>query len=344
MKPTVEKEIFCRGTPRKCGREYGEQAREEIRREVEFSAPGFKELSGPDHFLRCAELSLQTYAPEILDELTGVAEGAGVDIPALLFLNVWNSFDDAEERCTPFLLRQSDRGPVAAKNNDGPERERFRAPFILRKVEPDHGLPFLQVTYAGWLSGLDMMNSAGLVNTHGSVGSLFPRGGNRLDIRLRMYRLMRHCRTVPELLSGLEAVPLTGKGFSIMAGDAEGQNAVIDAAVPEIIISGRDVDHAFSTNLYIAPELDGRDGRTPAGRIHNRGRRRFLQDFFAGHTLRSVGELQALMRTHGEFAPCRHVPLCPSSTFWSMIALPAERKILLASGAPCETEYREYEV
>ena len=186
MKPTVGEKIFCRGNPRECGRQYGEQAAEAIHTGVEYSAYRQNLSSRFDRFIACAEQSLRTFAPEVLDELTGIAEGANIELAALLFLNVWDAFDDEQPRCTPVMLQDSDHGPVVAKNNDGPEHERYRAPFIFRQVEPDHGLPFLQVTYAGWLSGLDMINCEGLANTHGSVGSRFPRGGNRLDIRLRI--------------------------------------------------------------------------------------------------------------------------------------------------------------
>jgi len=340
---TVRCRIVCRGTPAACGEQYGEAAREWIRREAEnFALPG-----GADgterRFAARARRSLETFAPEVLEELLGIARGSGVPAETLLAMNVWESVgkDEMPDRCTTFLLGHSDRGTVVAKNNDGAEHERERCPFLLREVRPDRGIPFLQVTYAGWLSGLDMMNAEGLANTHGSVGSVFLRDGMRLDIRLQCYRLMRECRTVEEFRRRLPEVPLTGKGFTVAVADPSGDNAIIEAAVPKVVTRARRVGFDFAANLYHAPELDGCDARTPEGRLLNRRRREFLEKLSPPRT---VEELKAIMAAHGAAAPCRHGGENVSTTFWSMIALPEERRLLLAPEAPCRCGYVEIEI
>ena len=338
---SIRKVIRCQGTPRQCGQQYGEAAREEIRLERDTFQEGLPNGDW-DAWTNACQKMLDTLAPDILEEMKGVAEAAGVPLKHILQMNQWPSLEDATDRCTPIFLRDSDRGPLVAKNNDGAEHERYRCPFILRQVLPVNGIPFLQVTYAGWLSGLDMLNAEGLANTHGSVGSTLPRPPNALDIRLRMYQIMLGSRSVQEALEHLTAVPLTGKGFSIALGDASGDNALVDAAVPRIQVCKRNVPQGWSTNLYQSPECRGCDSRTPEARVLNAKRGEYLAGQMRKTPPQTVKDIQRLFSSHEPYAPCRHGTGEGSSTFWSMIALPAERKLLLSGGAPCCTPYQEY--
>ncbi len=335
--------VVCRGSANECGRQYGEAARKFIALEAELFGYCGKVTDEMKNFAGFAARSIREYAPEILSELEGIASGSNLPLEVLLMMNVWESvaFKEMPDRCTTFLLRDSEYGTAVAKNNDGPEHERETAPFVLREVYPDKGIPFIQVTYAGWLSGLDMMNSEGLANTHGSVGSVLFRNGNRLDIRLQCYKLMKECRTVPEFCRRLPEVPLTGKGFSIAAADRNKNNAIVEAAVPQIVIREKDTGFAFSTNLYHVPELAGCDARTPEAKKLNSCRKEFLENRKKPQTFE---DLKSLMRTHGEFAPCRHGNGKSSSTFWSMIALPEAGKVLIAPDAPCKSEYIEFDL
>ena len=335
--------IVCRGKVAECGRQYGEAARQLILQEADLFGYHGKVTEGMKNFAGFAARSIRDYAPEVFDELEGIAAGSGVPLEVLLTMNVWESvaFKEMPDRCTTFLLHDREYGMITAKNNDGPEYERETAPFVLREVHPDKGIPFIQVTYAGWLSGLDMMNSEGLANTHGSVGSILSRNGNRLDIRLQCYKLMKECRSVPEFCRRLTEVPLTGKGFSIAAADRKKNNAIVEAAVPQVIIREKDADFAFSTNLYCSPELAGSDARTPEAKKLNSCRREFLEKHQKPQTLE---DLKSLMHTHGEFAPCRHGSGKSSSTFWSMIALPETGKVLISPDAPCKSGYIELNI
>ncbi len=49
-------------------------------------------------------------------------------------------------------------------------------PYVIRKCTPEKGIPSIQITFAGWLCGLDALNAAGLATTHGSVGSISVTG------------------------------------------------------------------------------------------------------------------------------------------------------------------------
>ena len=226
---------------------------------------------------------LDRWAPEILDELAGMAEGAQVDLYALLAMNCWELNGEDADRCTVVVVHSPREGILIAKNNDSPPTEDGR--FLIRRGKADGGLPFFQVGYAGSLSGLDMMNAEGLCNTHGSVGSCFARTGMRLDIRLQLYRLMQRCRNTDELVAGLNEIPLTGKGFSIAVADKRGSSVILDAAVPFLAVRARDRAFAYSTNLYEYPGMENSDMRLPEKRSVRPGT---VKSENEGHSIRAA--------------------------------------------------------
>ena len=326
--------VECFGTSREMGRQYGEEAREEILFEMDCLGRTFQR-PGLEFWYERAERVLSAYLPELREELHGIAEGAGTDHKLLLAMNFVDTFDDRTDRCTPLLLHDSPDGMIVAKNNDAGADEKCKFVTLIRR--PDHGFPTVTVTYAGWLSGLDSMNGEGLANTHGSVGSIFERSGDRVDIRLVVMHAMQYCRSSAEFLEKLQSFPLTGKGFSIAVGDRTGHSFFLDAAVPKLVKRSEDVPFAWSTNLYYAPEVEFADMRAPDYRPFCVERSRYVEKHEIPHDLAGI---KRLLADHSCcYAPCRHGGKAHSLTKWSMIALPEKRELYLADGLPCETPY-----
>ena len=328
--------IECSGTPREMGRQYGEGARADIQYEVENIGRFYVAPERVDGFFAEANRILPIYLPEIYEELCGIAEGANVDFKILMAMNFVDTFDNKTERCTPLLLNDSADGVIVAKNNDAGATEKCRFVTLIRR--PDNGIPVVTVTYAGWLSGLDSMNAEGVANTHGSVGSKFDKSGDRVDIRLAMMQVMKECRTSGEVLEKLGRYPLTGKGFSIAVGDKYKNTFFIDAAVPKLVKRGENVQYAYSTNLYCAPEVEFADMRDPAYRPFCAARSEYLAQ---QPVPRSVNDVKTILSDHSSpYAPCRHAGEARSLTKWSMINLPEKGEVWVADGHPCENEYK----
>ena len=327
--------IECSGSPREMGRQYGEGARADIRYEVENIGVYYVKPERLEGFFAEANRVLPIYLPDLYEELQGVAEGANVDFKILMAMNFVDTFDNKTERCTPLMLRDSADGVIVAKNNDAGEFEKCRFVTLIRR--PDKGIPVVTVTYAGWLSGLDSMNAEGVANTHGSVGSKFPRSGDRVDIRLALMQVMKECRTSGELLEKLGRYPLTGKGFSIAVGDKYKNTFFIDAAVPKLVKRSENVPFSYSTNLYRAPEVEFADQRDPEARPFCARRSEYIA---ALPEPASLEDIKNMLRDHSSCcAPCRHGGEARSVTKWSMINLPEQGQILIADGHPCENKY-----
>ena len=335
--------IECEGPPRDMGGQYGEQAREAIRyNETIWAGP--ERTKDAQGFLKALREFLRGRGPELLEEMTGIAEGSGVSLDSILMMNQVNTFGETwEQECTSMALGDTPDGPVLGKNNDGSKSRRMG--YVIRKSTPESGLPMIQVAYAGWLSGLDAMNAAGLVNGHNSVGSAFDKSGRRLDIRLRSYQLMRHCQTTRQFLEGLSSgCPLTGKGFNIVLVDKSGHTAVVEAAVPHIAWRDLDAPFVYATNHYVTPALKDSDRRTPQGKEVSVYRLGYLAWRDRTSPPRNAEDIKGILRSHEPWAPCRHGGAHVSDTEWSLVGLPRDNKLLVAEGNPCDGEYAAHDV
>src|SRR5688500_7532000 len=79
------------GLPRERGRQYGEQARTRILRGIEHYSVQLEgaKLGWPDieALVRTYEPTIAAFEPSFIDEMRGIAEGAGVDYAAIVMLN-----------------------------------------------------------------------------------------------------------------------------------------------------------------------------------------------------------------------------------------------------------------
>ncbi|MCK5804253.1 MAG: hypothetical protein KAI66_15555, partial [Lentisphaeria bacterium] len=323
------RKIECAGSPTEMGRQYGEQAREEIRHNLLLwnvaerlaKAPGFAES---------ADIGLQRHAPALRQELQGIAAGADIPYGQILLCNHYNP-GGPTVGCTPMALAESADGPIAAKNNDAPPGERFH--FLVHESCPDDGgIPVLQVTYAGWLSGLDACNAEGVATVHGSVGSVFERTGPRIDIRPWSFLALRQTRSTAEFLTELNAAPLTGKGFNVIVADRAGDTAVLEAAVPVLAVRGRSERFVYATNHFHTESLLQADRRTPQGKRISTARYEYLEWVAQTTPPNSADDLKHLLSAHEPWSPCRHGGAHVSSTLWSMIALPTTGELLVSDG------------
>ena len=332
--------IECSGTPLEMGRQYGEQAQKEIQHNLALWHVA-ERLARVPGFAESADTGLRRHAPAIRQELQGIADGANVPYGQILLCNHYDP-GGASVGCTPMALAESADGPIAAKNNDAPPGERFQ--FIVHLSRPAEGIPVLQVTYAGWLSGLDACNAEGVATVHGSVGSVFERTGPRVDIRPWSFHALRQSRNTSELLMELNAAPLTGKGFNVIVTDRAGDTAVLEAAVPVLAVRGRGEQFVYATNHFHTEHLLTADRRTPQGKRISTARYEYLEWVAQTAPPTSANDLKHLLSAHEPWSPCRHAGAHVSSTLWSMIALPATGELLVSDGPPCQAPYDRHTV
>ncbi len=111
--------------------------------------------------------------PQFLEELSGMAEGAGMDFKALWVMSVKSELGALEKEnpgCST-IFYQSPRAMWLFHNEDG--HVAYRDQMFLLKVHPPSGVSFLSLVYPGILTGNGpSLNSRGIIQTTNYIGSV----------------------------------------------------------------------------------------------------------------------------------------------------------------------------
>jgi hypothetical protein len=95
--------IECSGSPLQMGREYGEQAKNEIQRNIELFGRSWNINECGESIAKIKHV-IKKYLPEVYSELIGIAEGANADIRYILLMNHVDTFGNDVERCLQLFL------------------------------------------------------------------------------------------------------------------------------------------------------------------------------------------------------------------------------------------------
>ena len=161
--PTV-KHITCSGTPYEIGQQHGSQARDEVLGSIEFYKAFFQSRIKID-WTKAEEIaaeflpSLKSNWPEYVDEMQGVADGAGVKLADVVLLNVRTeiAYGMMSDGCTAFGWK-SPEGTFLAQNWDWSAEQ---IPNIICARIEQPGMPVIEMMTEGGILGKIGMNSAG---------------------------------------------------------------------------------------------------------------------------------------------------------------------------------------
>jgi hypothetical protein len=367
--------IETAGSPTAIGQTTGEALRDEIRQHIELYP-----MARWDDFERRwpdFEASLRAHLPAVLEEMRATAAGAGVDEREILRLNLPLFPGDLDgpvirsgpspdtSGCTNVALTGGPDGPIWGKNNDGCEPHR---PVVARYVKPDGGIPQVTFTFAGLVATTDGMNAEGVTVGHSSVGSVFQQSDRFPAIRLWAYDVLSRVRSTRQFVAAMTERPLRGKGYAAVCVDAAGDAIGIDAACPLFQVR-RPADGALgvhAVNCYQNQPLWHADRRPPAGKLDAHQRWHLLDralrtgdgppaeiDVSAGcgdeadvprpgDTGPDLAFARRLLQHHGDVVSlCRHGAPLDYHSEYSMIGLPASRRLLFCGIHPCQQEYQE---
>ncbi len=173
-------------TPRERGRDYGAQVTDLIAQSIDGYATAFEESHGLtwDAVTRRAQAWIPLVhhdAPDLLDELEGIAEGSGIDLLSLMVLNArgeiaydttFGNEDEDEDGCSSFFIAPdiAQGQTLAGQNWDW---RAFAVPTIvmLRITQPGRPTVIMQVE-AGQI-GRQGANSAGIALNANGLGGRF---------------------------------------------------------------------------------------------------------------------------------------------------------------------------
>lgn len=340
--PSVYPLFRARGTHRELGQQHGEQASGRIKEHLDLIASGQK-ISREEVRRRALRFRpmFEQYCPHLLEEMSGMAEGAGVTLPEAMACNIRGEMGQAKgEGCTAYVIGRSSTAhrEILAGQNSDMTSEIIPLAYVLH-LQPKDKPEVLTWTFGGMI-GYHGMNSAGVAHFANALG-----GGPQSRFAMPHYpvkRMMLECTSLDQAVKLLRTIPLASNGNYVLC---DGNGSILDVeattAGPEII---RDKGDGFlaHTNHFLCSryarkenfEKSWQDSFPRIDRINEllRSRRgsvtvEDIKVFLKDHT----GQPTSICRHDGE-----------SRTVASLIAEPARRRMHVAVGNPCQEPYTTY--
>lgn len=307
----------------------------------------------PDKYISMYLPSAEAYAPEIVDEMKGIAAGAKVDFKDIFLSNVMYEISASfNTGCTAFAASGEtidNGGIITGQNFDVPLT--VEEIMVLLKMKPVQGPEIMAIAPAGCL-GLMGLNSAGIslnLNLIRNKDSLLPTGGVPSHVILRK---VLSSENIGEAISIIASAERRSAKNYLLASD---QGDVVDV---EVTMNDLDVDypergiltHAnhFKTERFKNTDLAS--VIVPDSYIRSYRLARMMEENLNNL---SVDMMKKFLQDHNNYpnSICRHpdpkavLPIGKMmKTVLSVINSPRERKAYIALGNPCENEYVEYQL
>lgn len=343
-------EMNLQGSPYDLGYQHGRLAADLVRGFhrcvlVDKAQQGFRgrPAGGPEDFrrrVRRVEANMRAWRPDYLEELLGIADGAGMAYEDILDLNFsTEGWGELLRGCTTLVVTTPD-GPLLGKTEDVDAGD--EAYLILQRIQPDDGLAHLKVSLAGTLWTSVGVNEAGL--TFSGSGLPLVAGLSNWDGLPPMVinrEMLFRCRSVAEALAWQGSVDYIQHGAAYCLADAAGEVAVIEKVPTRQAIRGPEDGVAFTVNDAWCPAVKPLVGGNAALIAESHAR--------AGNLLRlaralprTVDGMQALLRDHAETGRLCHHGQVNLHTASAAVVVPRQRKLWATQGYPCRNPFVPY--
>jgi isopenicillin-N N-acyltransferase-like protein len=348
-KPTRYREIEVSGPPRELGQQIGEAAREETRGFCEVALERVNKTVAVsreraiDVVRRSTEFA-EKYRPDLVEELRGTAEAAGVTLDDLMLLQVRNQFTPEKEGgCTSFsILPQTATTSIVGQTWDNdPVLDEFT---IVLTRRPDGRPATISCTQAGLISymGFSETGIGACVNT-------LPAPSR--DVGVPHYFTLRELFEAASLEGAAQAIQRAHRAIpaNIMLATPDGP-ADLEVTIDDVHVlrpeaEGRWVAHS---NHCLHPDLLPVNEDFPE-LIQSHARKHRI-DNLVSSTGGSLEDLKTVLSDHEDHPKsiCRHENDDLENGFWitvfALIIEPSERRMHISRGNPCEQPFEIYDL
>ncbi len=347
------------GAPYDIGYAHGERFRDEIHHFTEervrlCSSPEWTGRQLPrEAVIALAEACVtehQAYAPDLMEELQGIADATGLSLAELVINNGFTDFIDTiynlgditiparaptlvADNCTAFMVPESRSATGQAYFGQTWDMHASATPYvILIRGEPDDAPSFLTFTVTGCV-GMIGMNSAGitvgvnnLMATDGQIGVTWPF----------VVRKILQQDNLDDALQCLTDAKLAG-AHNYMLMDGRGRGYEVEAMSSRHHVRKlADETISHTNHCLIQKNLDVARDRPPASQNSSENRLRRADELLARDDI-SIDDLMALTRDDVAICtrpqPPNHVESCGAAImspatgdFWSVWGIPADNE------------------
>jgi isopenicillin-N N-acyltransferase-like protein len=161
--------IYCSGSPFEIGRQHGSTAKEQITRSLAFYADYFLSKSGMDWSSAVAvargfQPCLDKHCSHLVEEMRGIASGAGADYGDILALNVRTEIamgmGVSSDGCTSLFYKTQTGDGILAQNWDWETAQQEN--LLTLHIKPDSALPALSIVTESGIIGKIGLNEYGV--------------------------------------------------------------------------------------------------------------------------------------------------------------------------------------
>jgi isopenicillin-N N-acyltransferase-like protein len=359
------------GGPHERGRAYGEQARARIARSIAAYREVFLAYAGWDwaQVRREAagyEAPIAQFDLRYLEEMRGIAEGAGVDLLDVLSINVRTEVMFAAKaraaeaagdgrrqgECSAFAVlpeAAADGHTLLGQNWDW-LLHCFETVVVL-EAEQDEGPNFVTVVEAGLLAKTGM-NSAGLGVTTNALVTQDDRGEPGIPYHV-LLRAFMDCETMPDALDVAQRAPRSSSANYLLA-HRDGMAVDLETMPGDfsrILLLFPEDGVLVHTNHYRSPAFDRKDVSRWVMPDSPFRLERLASAVRAEQGSLSLDTFRRVLGDHANFPSgvCCHPDARmdvhdQGATVASVLMDLDERRIWLADGHPCTAPYRELEL
>lgn len=349
--PTRFPELVVSGTPRELGRQIGEGARAQLRgfAEVALRCVNKTVRISRDRAIEVARKSavhVESYAPHMLEELSGMSEASGVSIDDLMLLQVRNQLtSDGDAGCTSLSLAKSanetGRSIVSQNWDNDPELDEFTLVLTRRPV----GRPaLLNLTQAGLIAYIGF-NDAGI----GACLNTLPAPSRPVGVpHYFTLRAIYEQTTLDDAVAAVRRAAPRAIPANIMLATPQGP-ADLEVTIDDVhVLRDTGTGRVTHTNHGLHPELAAINDQYPA--LIETHARKIRIDQLAGPIGRCLrlADVQATLADHAGYprSICRHSNDDPQHGFWQtifgVIIDPEAGELHATRGTPCDHSFEVY--
>ncbi|MDG2127059.1 MAG: C45 family peptidase [Planctomycetaceae bacterium] len=347
MTSTRYPELIVSGSPRHLGQQIGEAAREQIRGFCEVALERVNrtmKVTADAAAVVVAESTrfVADWCPDLLEELTGTAEGAGITVAELMLLQIRNQLtNEVESGCTSLSVGgHGSHAPLVAQNWDNdPVLDQFTVVLTRRPT----GKPAtMMCTQAGLISyvGFSETGIGACVNTLPAPAR--GTGVPHYFVLRQMYDAASLDEAVSVVTSAHRAIPV-----NIMLATPQGP-ANLEATIDSLrVLTPTLAPGVTHTNHCLHPDFEHINADFPE-LIESHPRKHRIDELLLSHDAPNPDRVKEALRDHHGHPTsiCRHENPDPEHGFWttvfSIVIQPSLRRMQVSRGTPCDHPFETY--
>ncbi len=220
--------ISINGSPFQRGRQFGTQAKAQILAGIRTLESA---VGAPAAALKDKLLYFRDYIDkETLQEIYGLAEGAGIDTLESLLINVWYDLNKLKAGCRQVVVsgsRSTQGSLIHGRNLDWHDfpNHYLTKHMLALNVNPDTGFSYFTLTWPGMLGALQGTNKQGIT---AAFNQLYMESASGEPVFILMKRVLQFSHSLDEALAIIKTSTCRISGAIVLSSSSEGSACVVE--------------------------------------------------------------------------------------------------------------------